>query len=172
MKNESTVFTQGNTTTGLHIPPAMLKAVGLYTNCPVEYRTLPGAVVAFKKQMTILELANAANSIRTVADELFHALCDICGDCDGCAMECPYGAADFEMDLGLPEPLLEEAGIPNGTKLTAMAGEECILICPSAKMPSLQSVPGDLIDDLIACDVCPGELEDHIIKGDIVYGNE
>ncbi len=170
MKNEKIVFTLENAINGLHIPPVALKIAGLCTDKALEYRTLPGALVAFKKQMTMLELVNAANSLQTLADELFCVLCDVCGDCEHCSEECPYSTADFEMELDLPEPLLERAGIPRGAKLFATATDGGVLICPAEKMPSLQSVPGELMEQIISCDVCPGELEDHIIRGDIVYG--
>ncbi len=170
MKKDKITFTSSNTTGGLHIPPAALTISGLYTDKPVEYRVMPSVVAAYKKQMTALELANAAYSLQTLANELFNALCDACGECDKCGVECPYSTADFEMDLELPDELMERAGLESGEKLFAAAVNGGILICPAKDMPSLQSVPGELMEMLLSCDVCPEKLEDHIVKGDIVYG--
>ena len=75
------------------------------------------------------------------------------------------------MDLKLPETLLKRAGIPQDAKLFAATAEGGVLICEAKQVPSLQSVPADLMDKLLACDICPGELEKHILKGEAIYGN-
>lgn len=170
MKKDKITFTSNNTTGGLHIPPAALTISGLYTDKPVEYRILPNVVAAYKKQMTALELANAVYSLQTLASELFDALCNVCGKCDKCSVECPYSTADFEMDLALPDELMARAGLESDEKLFAATVNGGILICPAKNVPSLQSVPGELMEMLLSCDACPEELEDHIVKGDIVYG--
>lgn len=170
MKNGYTKFIADNAIDGLRIPPAALAVAGLHTDKPLEYRALPGVMAACKKQMTAVELANTAHSLQTLADEYLNALFELCGKCEGCERECPYETADFDMELELPEALLERAGIPSGAKLFATTVDGGVLICPQEKVPSLQSIPGAVMDMLLALDVCPGNLERLIRKGDIVYG--
>ena len=170
MKKEKLVFAQSSNTNGLHIPAAALKLAELPGDGPLEYRVMPGTVIAYKKQMTAMELVHVANSLQELSDEFFSILCNVCGECEHCEEECPYDTADFEMDLKLPEALLKRAGIPQDAKLFAATAEGGVLICEAKQVPSLQSVPADLMDKLLACDICPGELEKHILKGEIVYG--
>lgn len=171
MKNTNVKFTVDNAAGGLRIPRAALAVAGLHPDKPMEYRALPGVMAVCKKQMTAVELANTAHSLQTLADEYLNALCDLCGKCEGCEQECPYETADFDMELELPEALLERAGIPGDAKLFATTVDGGVLICAQEQVPSLQSIPGAVMDVLLAGNACPGNLEQLIRKGDIVYGD-
>lgn len=171
MSDTNLRFTQKNVQDGLHIPPTALKLSGLHGDAPMEYRVTPDTIVAYKKRMTALELVNVANSLQELADEFFNVLCDVCGECSECKNECPYSTADFAMDIALPEELLERAGIPKDAKLAAAVTAGGIVIVPAEEVPGLQNVPGDLMDKLLSCDICPGELEKLIMSGAVVYGD-
>ena len=85
--NETLSFIRENTKKGLTIPPTALMVSGI-DGQPLEYRTLPGAIVAFKRSMTAMELIDTIHALNRCASELFDVLVETAGKCDGCDEQC------------------------------------------------------------------------------------
>ena len=123
-------FIKEITPKGLLLPVTAARLAGFEANEKAEYHTLKGAMVVLKGQMTAMELLTAARSLQELAVELHTHLAKVCGQCDGCGKDAENGGegcplTELEADgITLPDYLLEEAGIPEGTKLCAEVDEE------------------------------------------------
>lgn len=132
-----------------------------------------GAVLLLKQKMTAMELINVSQFLREIASELVTNLamaCGPCDPCDGCEDHCPFDDLDEEA-ITLPGYLREEAGIPENAKLCACVDEKngAVIISAAEHEHDLSDVPEFIIDVMVNCGVCFGRLEEHLIKGDIVY---
>ena len=167
-------FKKEITPKGILLPITAVRLAGLECGDAVEYHALKGAMVVLKGQMTAMELMNAAQSLHKLSAELLAHLALVCGKCDNCGEKdedsCPLVDLDDE-GITLPGYLLQDAGIPEGTKLCAEANEENhhIEIFPAGYDHDLRDVPSELLDLFIASNVCLPELEERLILGDIVY---
>lgn len=132
-----------------------------------------GAVLLLKQKMPAMELINVSQFLREIASELVTNLamaCGPCEPCDGCEDHCPFDDLDDEA-ITLPGYLREEAGIPENAKLCACVDEKngAVIISATEHEHDLSDVPEFIIDVMVNCGVCFGSLEEHLIKGDIVY---
>lgn len=155
----------------LSIPAAAVKVSGFAHGDPVELHAQDQALVLLKQQMTAAELIRAVDGLHKLTMELIVHLAKVCGPCDGCNGQCPFG--DFEYDdITLPDDLREEAGIPAGAKLCAYVDEEenTVTIAEAGYDHDLRDVPEDLLEVLESLGICMGELEEHLMVGDLVYG--
>ena len=68
--------------------------------------------------------------------------------------------------------LLEEAGIPKDAKLCAEVDQEAgsVVIVEAGHRYDLRDVPSELLDIFVEAGICLGELEEHMILEDTVYG--
>ena len=163
---------QKNITGGpVTIPAAALKLCGLEAGGKAELHALEGAAVLMKAPMNAMELIRALDSLHQLTVALTVHLAKVCGSCDGCGGECPFGDFSYE-EITLPDNLREEAGIPAGVKLCAYADDEenTITICEAGYAHALRDVPEYLLEMLESAGICMGELEERLMVGDTVYG--
>ena len=123
--------------------------------------------------------------------------CDNCGDseedCEGeeCSEACAFlhGCKDSPADrvqhcdlcqelldgsgnIHIPDHILEEAGIPKGTKLEAFSDDEGEIVVTAADVQQdITDVPPAIVAILAQGGVCLAELEELIMLEEIVYGN-
>ena len=163
---------QKNITGGpVTIPAAALKLCGLEAGGKAELHALEGAAVLMKAPMNAMELIRALDSLHQLTVALTVHLAKVCGSCDVCGGECPFGDFSYE-EITLPDDLREEAGIPAGVKLCAYADDEenTITICEAGYDHDLRDVPEYLLEMLESAGICMGELEERLMVGDTVYG--
>ena len=98
-----------------------MKISGFENGGKVELHASEDALVMLKQRMTAMELLRAARSLQKLAMDLHVHLARVCGHCDGCDGECPFGGGD---EVDLPDYLREEAGIPEKAKLFVSVDEE------------------------------------------------
>ena len=171
-------FIKEVTPKGLLLPVTAARLAGFSAGEKVEYHALKGAMVVLKGQMSAMELLTAARSLQELAVELHTHLAKVCGQCDGCGKDAENGGegcplTELEADgITLPDYLLEEAGIPEGTKLCAEVDEEenTVTIFPAGYDHDLRDLPPETLEMFLAANVCLGELEERLMVGDPVYG--
>ena len=171
-------FIKEVTPKGLLLPVTAARLAGFSAGEKVEYHALKGAMVVLKSQMSAMELLTAARSLQELAVDLHTHLAKVCGQCDGCGENAENGGEgcplmDLEADgITLPDYLLEEAGIPEGTKLCADVDEEeqTVTIFPAGYDHDLRDIPPGILEVFLAANVCLGELEERLMVGDTVYG--
>lgn len=154
---------------GLRILPAELKTAGFPENAKAEIHLLEDAIVVLKRRMTGMELIHAARQLHELSVELNVQLAKACGFCHDCAQVCPF--EELEEEISLPDFLREETGIDEGAKLCAYVNEEenSVTIAQANHEYDLRDVPPEVLDMFLDTGLCLGELDELLIKGDIVY---
>lgn len=154
------------------IPSGVFKISGFEADEKAEIHALDSAVVVLKKQMTAMELIHAMDALHQLATELTVHLARVCGTCDECEDGCPLDDLEDGM-LELPDYLREEAGIPTEAKLCAQVDDEenTVTISMAGYDHDLRDVPPYLLEMLAEAGICLGELEEHLIEDDWVYGD-
>ena len=117
-----------------------MKLSGFESGGKVELHASEDTLVVLKQRMTAMELLRAARSLQKLATDLHVHLARVCGHCDGCDGECPFGGGD---EVELPDYLREEAGIPEKAKLCASVdeGEHSVTISEADYDYDLLDVP-------------------------------
>ena len=154
-------FIKEVTPKGLLLPVTAARLAGFSAGEKVEYHALKGAMVVLKGQMSAMELLTAARSLQELAVDLHTHLAKVCGQCDGCGENAENGGEgcplmDLEADgITLPDYLLEEAGIPEGTKLCADVDEEeqTVTIFPAGYDHDLRDIPPGILEVFLAANV-------------------
>lgn len=160
-----------NANNGIFIPAAILESGGLSAGIPTEVHALQNAVLLLRGKMTALEVIQAAAALDKLAAELLEVVANACGPCSGCANGCPFENGEpVEEDMDIPDRLLEAANFPEGAVLTATADPETRRIIVTAEEQDISDVPPEHLELLSARGVCLGELNDKIVRGEIVYG--
>lgn len=99
----------------LLIPRAAFKISSFEADEKTEIHALDSAVIVLKKQMTAMELIQAADALHRLATELTAHLAMACGECGEEENTVTIGIAEYDHDLrDVPPYLLEmlaEAGI-------------------------------------------------------------
>lgn len=156
---------------GMFISAATLASGGLGSGSPTEVHALPNAVLLLRGEMTALNVIQTAAALDKLAAKLLAVVSNACGTCSGCANGCPFEDGEpVEEDLGIPDYLLEAAELPEGAVLTAAADPETHRIIITAVEEDISDVPPEQLELLSACGVCLGELNDKIVRGEIIYG--
>lgn len=170
-------FIREVTPKGLYIPAAALKIGQHEVGDRLDLHVSTDAMVLLKPKMTAMELIRASEYLQKIATDLFAALAAACKPCDDdddddeCEECCPF--KDYgEEGITLPDYLREGAGIPENAKLCAYVDEEnkSVIIEAAGYDHDLNDVPPYIVEIFIHSGVCLGDLEEHLIKGDIVYG--
>ena len=134
----------------LTIPEGALKFSGMAEESSLDLHADDVAMVILKPKMNAMELIRAAGALRHLAMELTLHLTKICGPCSDCSKDgCPFE----EGPIHIPDSIREEAGF-------------------SGSYQDLEDVPETELVLLQAVHTCLGELEDHLMTEDIVYGEE
>ena len=119
-----------------------------------------------KGQMTAMDIIHTIDSLTALRNIYLDVLADCCGTCDQCK-HCD--TIDFE-PITLPEELLRVANIPKDAKLTAIVEEGGVVHVQQADYDyDIADVPPSLIPLLESWDICLGELDALLMKGEIVY---
>ena len=171
--NETLSFIRENTKKGLTIPPTALMVSGI-DGQPLEYRTLPGVVVAFRRNMTAMELIDTIHALNRCATELFDGLVEVAGKCDGCDEQCDLTEENNFGYVFLPDELREQAGIPTGAKVTALPDQDTgtVTVMQADYEHDLSDVPPVLMELLKHRGVCLETLECLLMDEEIVYGED
>lgn len=164
-------FPKHTTPKGAFIPAAALKISHIPCGEAAEMHTLDNVLVLMKGRMSAPELLTVVRQLSGLAEGLIVHLAGICGPCSDCGENCPGDDLDSE-DIGLPEYLRKEAGIPDGAKLCAEIDREAgtVTISASGHRYDLRDVPEGLLNTFMEAGACLGALEKHMILEDIVYG--
>lgn len=166
-------FDREVTPKGVCIPIAALKLGKLQDAGKLKLHTLDNALVLLKRRMTAPELLTAVQQLSELAAELLAHLAGVCGGCEDCGQEgCPYDSLG-DVPLDLPDDLRQAAGIPKDVKLCAEVNEEDATVTLSAAgyRYDLRDIPPGSLEVLAEAGVCLGELEQHMIMEDAVYGS-
>lgn len=162
-------FLREATAKGLRILPAELSTAGFHNAETAEVHVAEDAIVVLKRRMTGMEVIRAAKRLHELSVELNVHLAKACGFCHDCADVCPFEG--MEEEIGLPGYLREEAGIDEDAKLCAYVNEEenSVIIAEAGHEYDLRDVPPEVVDMFLDTGLCLGELDELLIKGDVVY---
>lgn len=154
---------------GLQILPAELAIARFPETETAEVHAAEDAIVVLKRRMTGMELIRAARRLHELSVELNVHLAKACGFCHDCADVCPF--EDMGKEIDLPSYLREEAGISEDAKLCAYVNEEenSVTIAEAKHQYGLRDVPPEILDMFLSAGLCLGELDELLIKGDVVY---
>ena len=152
------------------IPIEVLKASNLLDSEDIELKTLENAFVLMKGTMNAMELIKLAEGLKSLSEELIVHLAGVCGRCQDCSY-C-QGLEEFD-EIVVPDYLLEEAGIPKDAKLCAYTEEDSgeIIVIQADYDYDIADVPQFVIDIFEMSGICIRELEEKIMREDIVYGD-
>ena len=157
---------------GLHIKPAELVLGSFPNETGVNIHVENSAIVILKSKMNAKELVSAAYALHVLASKLIDHIWNVCGDCCDCSNRCPFQEIDeFDDDITLPNYLRKEAGIEEGAKLWANVDAEAGSVTISAVDDdyAILDIPPAMLDLLIDCNICLGELEDMLNSDEVVY---
>ena len=169
---DNMTFIGNNTPKGIRIPAVMLKLSKFTEEDGVELHALKNAMIILKRPMTATELVWAIHSLQYLVDDLTAYLFEACGECEECGDGCPMEDLDGG-EIGLPGYLREAAHIPEDAKLCASVNEDAgtVLISQADYANDLRDLPEELVRELAASGVRMCELEDKLMRGDIIYGS-
>lgn len=160
-----------NGNNGIFLSAATLEAGGLDRSIPIEVHALKNAVLLLSGKMTALEVIQTVAALDEMAVDLLEVVANACGTCDGCENGCPFeDGKPVEEDLDIPDYLLEAAELPEDAVLTAVADPETHEIIVTAVEEDISDVPPEQLELLSSCGVCLGELNDKIVRREIIYG--
>ena len=168
------------------LPADACKRSGFTDKDTLELHAGQNALVFLKDKMTVLEVANAIQSLSALAADLTVVLASACGLCDncgeGCEDGCPAGwvagcslchdLLDESQTVRIPGYLLEEAGIPADAKLEACTDEDSgeITVTEADIQQDITDVPPGILAVLAQSGVCLAELDELIMQEEIIYG--
>ena len=135
-----------------------MKLSGFESSGKVELHASEDTLVVLKQRMTAMELLRAARSLQKLATDLHVHLARVCGHCDGCDGECPFGGGD---EVELPAKLCASVD----------EGEHSVTISEADYDYDLRDVPEEVLEMFRDAEICVGELEERLILGDVVYGD-
>lgn len=177
------------------IPTDVCELSGFTDKDALELHAAKDVLVFLKNRMTALEVANAIQSLSTIASDLTVILAAACGLCNHCGDEnntdctdcgrCQKSPAEWvagcslchdlldgSQSIRIPDYVLEEAGIPAGAKLEAFADEESgeIKVTEAEIQQDINDVPAGILSVLAASGICLAELDELILQDSIIYG--
>lgn len=133
----------------------------------IEVLGMERLIALTKGKMTAMDIIHTIDSLTTLRNNYLDVLADCCGTCDGCK-HCD--TIDFE-PIALPKGILQVAGIPVDAKLMTIVDEEGVVRVQQADYDyDIADVPPSLIPLMEGWDICLGELDALLMKGDVIYG--
>ena len=141
------------------IPKTALKLSSMDDAEKLEFRISKNAIVLLKRPMTAKELIEAADSLHQLSVHLAVCLAQSCGPCTGCETDCPLPPNASEDD---------EHDCPDNAAVDTK--RNTVIIKNVKYQNEIDIVPMYMLEMFDAAGICLGELNEHIVKGDYVYG--
>ena len=158
------------------ISAADLEAANLNEWQRLELHLLDQAVVVIPGEMTVMEVVRTAESLQGLASDLLAAIGEACEKCDGCNVEllCNLMRGEIRPEISIPLEVLEEAGADPDCKLACEVDPEsgAIHVVEADYRYDLTDVPPGLLDTFRECGICLTDLEEKMMREDVVYGVE
>lgn len=174
-----------NEAQALQLPQYVVESCGFDEVECLTVKSTEGVCIIHKSGLTVLETAHIIAALSELASDMTAAIALKVGICDGCGepqddapADCVAGCelcqdllAEDEI-VRVPGYLLEEAGIPEGSKLVAYADEENgeVTVMEADAQEDITDLPPAVVAVLAAAGVCLAELNECILLGEIVYG--
>lgn len=177
------------------LPADACELSGFTDKDALELHASEGVLVLLKDRMTALEVARTIESLSSLASDLIVILAAACGVCDNCGDEnntdctdcgrCQNNPAEWvagcslcndlldeSQGIRIPDYVLDEAGIPAGAKLEAIADGESgeITVTEAEIQEDINDVPPGILSVLAASGICLAELDELILQNSIIYG--
>ena len=164
-------FVREVTSEGIKIPHAATKIAKMEIDSSTDLFVSDGAMILLKRKMTAMDLIRTSQYLHEVASDLIVHLALACGTCEDCEECCPCDECEWDEEVFIPDYLREEAGIPGSSKLSVCVdeGNGAIIISAAEYEHDLSDVPELVIEMLVNSGTAICALEEHLIKGDIVY---
>jgi len=147
----------------VHSSAAELERANLAEWERLELHLLDQTAVVIPGQMTVMELLRVTEALQSLASDLLAALCAACEQCNNCEMDepCDQMKGEVHSEVSVPGHLFEELGLEPDTKLHIVEADYRF---------DLTDIPAPFLDTLRKCGVCMGDLEDKLVREDVVYG--
>lgn len=159
--------------TEIHITAENLETANLSEWERLELHLLNQAAVVIPGHMTATELIQVTEALQGLTADLLSALAGACDHCDKCQAEepCKLMTGPIFPKISIPTCALEKAGLDPDCKLTCMVeqGSGKVQIVEANHRFDLTDLPPDLVDTLRACKVCFADLEEKMIREEIIY---
>lgn len=151
-----------------------LKLAGFRMDEALSVRVMDGLILLSKVNLTAKDLVDMTNDLYTLAGDLVDELVGACGTCEECKENCEfYNAVDQGEPVQISEELRRAVGIPEDVALDVDIDEThgTITVRAADHRYDLRSVPSQIAHILGAAGICLGELDRHLRREDIVYGD-
>ena len=179
----------------LQIPIDIQQRCGFADAETLAVTAAEGVCVIHKGEMTTLELIRVIAALSELASDMTVLLAGACGLCNNCEDEnpetnkksgCNHTPAawvadcslcrdllDENQDIRIPDYLLEEAGIPKGTRLKAYTDDDSgeITVVKADIQQDIRDVPACILSVLAQNGICLAALDELIMQESIIYGN-
>lgn len=140
----------------------------------LELHLLNQAAVVIPGQMTVMELIQTAETLQGLAADLLMVLGTSCELCDSCQsdMLCDLMEGKIRPEVSVPNYVLEEADLDPDYKLTCEVRSEDgkIQITEANHRFDLTDLPPYLVDALRESKVCLADLEEKLMREEVIYG--
>lgn len=140
----------------------------------LELHLLNQAAVVIPGQMTGMELIHTAETLQGLAADLLTDLGRACELCDGCqaGMFCDLTKGEIRPEVSIPDYVLEKANYDPDYKLTFVVDAEDgkVQITEADHRFDLTDLPLDLVHLLRECKVCLADLEEKLMREEVIYG--
>lgn len=171
------------------LPERACELCGFDGEDTLELHAGKDVLVILKDKMTAIELVHVISMLSEMSTDLTVALAKACIRCNNCGGEddgtdgndpaqwvesCSLcrDLLDDSENIYIPGYLLEEAGISSSAKLEASADRDDgeITVTEAENQYDISDVPSGIITVLSQSGVCLAELDELIMKEEIVYG--
>lgn len=162
------------TTDEVYISAPDLELANLNEWESLELHLLNQAAVVIPGQMTVMELIQTAETLQGLAAALLAALGTACELCDGCQSDllCDLMKGEIHPEVSVPEYVLEEADLDPDYKLIFAVSPENgkIQITEADHRFDLTDLSLDFVDALRESKVCLADLEEKLMREEVIYG--
>lgn len=165
-------FVKENNKNGLKIPAAVLELAWMDGEDWLKLSVSSGAVIVTKRTMTAMDMLGAIETLTGVLDEFMSTLYELCGESDECEA-CTTDVRERDY-IHIPADFLMDAGIPVHAKLCGSIDPDKGVICvrQADVKHDLSDVSPALLDYLRCHDICLGGLEELLMSGEVIYGDD
>lgn len=140
----------------------------------LELHLLDQAAVVIPGNMTAMELIRTVEALQELVSDLQSALVGACDRCDNCQMDkpCRLMTGPILPRVSIPDHVLEEAGLDPDCKLvcTVEQGSGEVRVVEADHSFDLTDLQPDLVDILRERKVCLANLEEKLIREEVIYG--